>query len=79
MTDITIYQTRLPTGLLYRVYYYQGNIFRPLDLPRKEEKEARQRVKNWIRANRARVDKDRSEPDYRTLVELFDEQQAMSI
>ena len=58
-----------------RVYYYQGNIFSPLEEPKGSDVgKVRKFIREFLEANAERVAKDRADPAYKTLVEIFDEQ-----
>lgn len=73
--DITILQeVRTMTGGKARVYYYQGNIYQPLFLDGCEVGRVKGAIRKFMKENSAMVDSDRASPDYKTLVELFDEQ-----
>ena len=75
--DITIYCGRF-NGQFYRLYYYQGNFYYPLFLKGKE----RDRVKNLVRSGGGiwpeKIKEDRAHPDYKTKLQLFDEQMEAS-
>lgn len=75
--DITIgtFRSRFTKGNAgYRVYYYQGNIFIPLETPGADAGKIRGAISRWLEdpKNAARVKRDRAHPDYRTLMELAD-------
>ena len=73
--DITILDEVMAiTGQKGRVYYYQGNIYQPLYLHGGEVGRIRKAVREFMKDNRVMVDKDRSDPDYKTIIEIFDEQ-----
>lgn len=72
--DITIMQ--LPTVPRSRLYYYQGNFYHPLDLPGACVGLVKRGIREFMKANRAMVERDRAHPDYKSLVQLFDEQMA---
>lgn len=56
------------------VYYYQGNIYHPYDLLGDRIGKVKRVVTEFINKNKERIEKDRSHPDYKTLVQLYDEQ-----
>jgi hypothetical protein len=56
------------------VYYYQGNIHHPYDLLGDRIGKVKRAVTEFINKNKERIEKDRSHPDYKTLVQLYDEQ-----
>ena len=70
--DITIMQ--LDTRPRSRLYYYQGNFYHPLDLQGKFLGQVRGAIRRFTKANKEMVERDRSHPDYLTLVQLFDSQ-----
>ena len=71
--DITILKVPAVKGRQpYRVYYYQGNIFMPVDVNLKKNDVVRVAVGRFLRANKELVASDRASPDYRTLMELAD-------
>jgi hypothetical protein len=74
--DITIIRrVRLKCGLFSRVYYYQGNIFRPFGYSSsKVRKLVEIRIRMWLHKNREMILADRAKPGYKTLTELAAEQ-----
>lgn len=71
--DITILQIPPVKGRQgYRVYYYQGNIFMPVDVNLKKNDQVRVAMGRFLRANKELVASDRASPEYRTLMELAD-------
>lgn len=56
------------------LYYYQGNFFHQLDLPGNCIGLVRGAIRKFMKANKALVARDRAHPDYKTLIQLFDEQ-----
>lgn len=75
--DSTILQSvRTMTSQRGRVYYYQGNIYQPMSVHSMEISVVRKAVRQFMKDNRAMVDSDRADPDYKTVVEIFDEQMA---
>ena len=54
------------------VYYYFGNIFMPLELHGSEIGRVKGAVRRFLKDNAQLVQKDRAEPDYRTLPQLLD-------
>ena len=65
------YLSTWPKGWLY---YYQGNFYHPLDINGATVGKVRGLIRKFKKANKELVDRDRSHPDYKTLVEIFDEQ-----
>lgn len=63
-----------PDGADHWLYYYQGNFFYPLSLFGRHKGRAARAIRMFKYNHRAMVDNDRAHPDYKTLVELFDEQ-----
>ncbi len=56
-----------------RLYYYQGNFYHPLDLSGRNVGLVKGAIRDFIKENKALVDSDRSCPEYKTLIEIFDE------
>jgi len=57
-----------------RVYYYEGNIFKPFVIHGSEIAFVRRAIRHFLKNNAQMVAADRKAPGYRTLVQLFDEQ-----
>ncbi len=81
-TDITIMpvkvQQRNGREAKSRLYYYQGNFFYPLErLSNDWKQRVRFKIKQFKAANAAMIKADRSHPDYKTKLQLFDEQVAL--
>ena len=73
--DITILpRVRTPTNQFGRLYYYQGNFFKPLAIHSGEVGRVSGAIRNFMRENRDLITRDRAHPEYKTLVELFDNQ-----
>ena len=73
--DITILDSVLSiTGQTGRVYYYQGNIYQPLFLHGSDVARVKRAVRQFMKEHADRVATDRAHPDYKTLLEIFDEQ-----
>jgi len=70
--DITIMD--LHTKPKSRLYYYQGNFFHPLDLSMDLKSRVRFKIKQFKKENAAKFAADRAHPDYKSVVQLFDEQ-----
>lgn len=71
-SDITIMQ--LPTAPKSRLYYYQGNFYYPLDVSREMLQRIRFKIAQFKKENESLFKSDRSHPDYKSVVQLFDEQ-----
>ncbi len=56
------------------VYYYKGNIFKPLSVEGGQVGKIKRAVRDFMKANVHLVAEDRAKPTYKNLVELFDEQ-----
>lgn len=56
-----------------RVYYYQGNFYHPLSLFGDEPGKVRKAIRDFIKQNQKAFKADRTNPEYKTLVEIFDE------
>lgn len=56
------------------LYYYQGNFFHPVDITGRAIGEVKGGIRKFMKANAEMVERDRANPEYKTLVELFDEQ-----
>lgn len=78
MTELTgeIHICNLPGGRRNsdRLYYYQGNFFHPLDLVGRQVGLVKAGIRKFEAENAEMITRDRAHPDYKTLVELFDEQ-----
>lgn len=59
-----------------RLYYYRGNFYHPMDLQGAEIGRVRGAIRKFMKANKALIDADRADPGYKTLLTLFDEQDA---
>lgn len=57
------------------VYYYQGNIYHPYELIGERIGKVKRAIEEFKLKNKERIEKDRSHPDYKSLVEIFDEQE----
>lgn len=56
-----------------RLYYYQGNFYHPLTLHGDTVGKVRRAIRDFKTANKALVAADRASPDYRNLVQIFDD------
>lgn len=56
-----------------RLYYYQGNFFHPLWLAGCEIGRVKKAIRVFKKEHKTMIDADRAHPEYKTLVELFDE------
>lgn len=56
------------------LYYYQGNFFHPVELSGKFVGIVKGEIRKFMRANKEMVERDRKDPNYKTLVQLFEEQ-----
>jgi hypothetical protein len=73
--EITICSNvRASRGQRGRVYYYQGNIFQPMGLHGEEISSIRKAIKMFYKEYSKRIVMDRKHPNYKTLVELAEEQ-----
>ena len=73
--DITIMQVTTTRGTKSRLYYYQGNFFYPLEsLSNDWRARIRFKIKQFKTANAAMIAADRAHPDYKTVLQLFDDQ-----
>lgn len=57
-----------------RLYYFQGNFFHPVDLVGNSVGLVKRGIREFLKEHRELVERDRASPDYKTLVQLFDEQ-----
>ena len=57
-----------------RVYYYQGNFFHPLFLAGDQIGKVKRAIREFCKANAPMIKADRAHPDYKNLLEIFDEQ-----
>lgn len=58
------------------LYYYKGNFYYPLERLTSQDKNLiKLHTKKFVKENKALVNKDRSDPNYKTKLELFDEQE----
>lgn len=53
-----------------RLYYYMGNFFYPLDLPRKEQEKVESAIRIFKINNQALIKSDRSSADFVSYKEL---------
>lgn len=58
----------------HSLYYYQGNFYQPLSLVKKDKLRADRAVRLFKIDNKLMIEKDKADPDYKTLVEIFDDQ-----
>lgn len=56
------------------LYYYKGNFFHSLDLKDQWVGLVKKAIRNFLKENKEMVERDRKDPSYKTLTELFDEQ-----
>lgn len=70
--DITLMD--LPTKPRSRLYYYQGNFYYPLDVSIDLKARVRFKIKQFKKDNTELFKNDRAHPDYKSVVQLFDEQ-----
>lgn len=61
-------------GVKHNLYYYEGNFYYPLFVAGFQHGRVRRAIREFKKANQSLIDTDRAQPDYKTLVELFDEQ-----
>lgn len=59
-----------------RLYYYQGNFYHPLELKGNSPGLIRKGIRDFMANHAELVSADRASPEYKTLVDLFDEQVA---
>ena len=59
---------------IHLLYYYQGNFFHPMDLKNKDMSRVKVAKHIFLNENKELVEADRSHPNYKTKVQLFDEQ-----
>ena len=57
-----------------RLYYYKGNFFHPLTLIGSSVGLVKRGIREFMAKNAALVARDRASPDYKSVVQLFDEQ-----
>jgi len=55
------------------LYYYQGNFYHPFNLHGSEVGRVKRAAREFVKHNKELVGRDRSDPNYKTLVEIFDE------
>ena len=55
------------------LYYFEGNFYHPLDLPIQEARRVKNLIKIFLKKNKELVAEDRATPEYRTLIEIYDE------
>jgi hypothetical protein len=56
------------------VYYFKGNFYHPYDLLGNRVGIVKRAIEEFKLKNKERIEKDRSHPDYKTLVEIYNEQ-----
>lgn len=75
MNDITILPHVMSiAGQRGRLYYYQGNFHHPLFLHGNDVAAVKKAIRMFTKENREMIEADRAKPEYRTVLELFDEQ-----
>ncbi len=73
--DITIMTVTTARGTKSRLYYYQGNFYYPLEtLSNDWRARIRFKIKQFKATNAAMIAADKAHPDYKTMLQLFDEQ-----
>ncbi len=67
---------RLPGGRRKgdRLYYYKGNFYYPLELCGGQNGIVKRAIREFTKANREMVERDRAAQGYKTIIELFDDQ-----
>ena len=74
-TDITLLSpVYSKSGMKGRLYYYKGNFFRPIDVHKKFVTKINIAIFKFCKENAEMVERDRADHEYKTLVELCDEQ-----
>jgi hypothetical protein len=61
-----------------RLYYYQGNFFLPISLHGGDYGRVKKAIRIFVKDNNELITKDRAHPDYKTRLDLFDEQMKQS-
>jgi hypothetical protein len=64
----------LDTDPRTNLYYYQGNFYHPVDVSGRILGQVRGGIRKFMREHKALFEHDRRQPDYKTLVQLFEEQ-----
>lgn len=73
--DITImYPVRGILSHHCRIYYYQGNIFKPMSFHGSIAAQAKHAIRKFYKDNAAMIKADRAKPDYKSIAQLAREQ-----
>lgn len=64
---------RTPKTKGHLLYYYQGNFYYPLELYGPDGGRVKRAIREFTKANACQIQKDRGRPDYKTKLEIFDE------
>ncbi len=56
------------------LYYYQGNFFHTPDLKNEWVGLVKKAIRKFSKENKTMIERDRKDPSYKTLTELYDEQ-----
>lgn len=74
-SDTTLCTGRNGAGGKWRCYYYKGNFYYPIDgLTKNNKNLIRMNIKKFKKDNKELIKSDRVRHDYKTLLDLFDEQ-----
>ena len=73
--DITVMSPVVSAnGMKGRCYYYKGNFFQPMTIHPSYLGKMKKAKRQFMKDNAELIEKDRAHPEYKTLVELCDEQ-----
>ena len=73
--DYTVlYPVHAQNGMKGRCYYYKGNFFQPMSIHHSFLGKMKKAKREFYKANAEMIERDRADPGYKTVLELFDEQ-----
>lgn len=65
-----------PRSENHSLYYYQGNFYYPMTLSGADPGRVKKAIRIFTRENKELIEADRAHPNYKTKIQLFDEQEA---
>lgn len=77
MTEEHIHIMRIESRPKSNLYYYQGNFYYPYDVSNAWLGKVRNAIRVFSKKNKKLIEDDRKDPEYKTLTQLFDQQEAI--